>query len=319
MRLKKNCTAILSLAVIIVVLSLIKTPTEHLRALDKIDLAVLTKGEKEMAARKLVVVGISRDNAIPLPNVIENIEFTGAQFEDYRVIIFENDSSDGTKEILKDWAIGNNKVKIITKDFHNKKRPNIQFLADLRNIYLHELEESEYKNFDTVMMLDMDMSYGWDIRGVKDSFAKINDWDVVCSNGIDGYDFKMWDVFAFRSERFPDGLGSPDYWTANLRNIRKVKHQVGDNLLSVYSCFGGMAFYKKNTIKQCKYKSINDDCEHVPFHECIRLNNKGKIMLNPNQVIRYRNYFWSQEDISYWMEDVSEYYWKSISSLLTWQ
>ncbi len=304
-RLYKNYKIILVLAVVVILFSMIKTPPEHLRALDQLDAMNLSKGKQEMASKKLVIVGISRDNAKGLQNVIQNIESTGVQFSDYRVVIFENDSKDGTKDILQEWMQRNPRVNVVSKDFHNKKRPSIQFLADVRNIYLEEIQYNpEYQDFDMVMMLDMDMSYGWDIRGIQDSFARINDWDVVCSNGIDGFDFKMWDIFAFRNEEFPDGPENPDYWTSNLRKMRKRIYSVGDDLVNTYSCFGGMALYKRDIIKECRYSSLNDDCEHVSFHECIRLQNNGKIKLNPNQVIRYSNYFPSPENIAEWFNDV---------------
>lgn len=77
-------------------------------------------------------------------------------------------------------------MTIISEDFHNKKRPSIQFLAEIRNKYLHEIQKEKYESFDIVIAMDMDLYKGIDPRGIAHSFSKINEWDMVCSNGING-------------------------------------------------------------------------------------------------------------------------------------
>jgi hypothetical protein len=305
-------------------------------ALGKIDLlnildpTKLKVGEDEMAKHKLVIVGITRDNVTEFSSMVRHIEYIGSFFEDYRVILVENDSRDGTKTALESWSINNPKVKIVSKDFYNKKRPNHKFMANVRNDYINALEDEEYNGFDMVMMLDMDMGYGVDIRGVEDSFSKINQWDAVCSNGIRSTkDNKMYDVFAFRNEEFPlspqewqktcytqdisnqwtktckqgkaysrgilkDWIAfrwtaqekSKLYWTLIVPQAQKI-YAANAPLVKVNSCFGGMAFYKREFIKDCRYDSIEDDCEHVTFHQCVRVNNDGRMMMNPSQMIRY--------------------------------
>ena len=99
----------------------------------------------------------------------------------------------------------------------------------------------------------------------------------------------MWDAFAFRNEEFPLYSQTKDYWTSIVPKIQRV-YKPDSELMPVYSCFGGMAFYKKESIKGCIYDSINDDCEHVIFHKCLIEKNKGKIFMNPAQIIRYSHY-----------------------------
>ncbi len=262
---------------------------EQLESLDCLDSAILNRGENEVKKHKIIISGIARDNAKDLPNSIRYIEHTGNFFEDYRVIIFENDSSDGSKEILLNWSLKNNKVKIISKDFGNKKRPNIQFLADARNFYLEEVTNNNtYEDFDMLMVVDMDMRYGWDMRGIFHSFGLINEWDAICSNGVKGDEAVMYDAFAFRSKEFPHNLEQPNYWTEIVPQIQKV-YEAGGKFVPVYSCFGGMAFYKTKFVNNCKYSSTNDDCEHVAFHMCIN-ENQGKMFMNPSQMIRYKGF-----------------------------
>lgn len=266
-------------------------PLEKLQRLDFIDQSLLDSGRLEMKNHKAIVVGIARDNITDLPIMIRNIEYIGSFFSDYRVVIFENDSYDGTKEALHFWSENNKKVKLISEDFGNTKRPSIKFLSDVRNKYIDAIKAAEYDDFDIVMAVDMDMTYGFDIRGIFDSFAKKDRWDFVCSNGIFTEKGKMWDMFAFRNEEFPYGpndIFSSIYWSVTVSQGQKI-YDPKDDLVEVNSCFGGLAFYKRKFMNNCRYDSIDQDCEHVVFHRCIK-DNGARMYMNPAQILRYSHY-----------------------------
>lgn len=271
-------------------------PVENLKKLDFLKEEVLSKGKEEMAQHKAVFVGISRDNVGELPTVMKHIEYIGLMFKDYRIIVFENDSSDGTKLLFGLWQMVNPKVKVVSKDFLNKKRISMKFMADARNQYLDVLASKDYDDFDVVIATDMDMFYGIDVRGIYDSFSKIDRWDMVCSNGILSSTGKMYDAFAFRNEEFPYSpkeyqlKTGKDYWSAkNITTIQKIYNPEQD-LIPVYSCFGGMALYKRHLFADCAYDSEDEDCEHVALHNCMRKKHNARIFLNPAQLMRYSNY-----------------------------
>jgi hypothetical protein len=266
-------------------------PIETLDTLDFIPKETLAAGTNEMRRHKVVFAGIARDNGPELPMVMRNIEYLGDLFKDYKVIIFENDSLDGTKAILNFWATVNPKIKIISQDFHNVKRPSIKFLADARNHYLNALEAEEYDDFDITIFIDMDMKYGLDPRGIQDSFSKISRWDMVCSNGISDSKGTMYDGFAFRSSLLPfNPQNRKGYWDDYMKTNVQIVYNPHSDLVPVYSCFGGLAIYKRKYLQDCRYDSIDNDCEHVPFHKCMRKKNHARIFMNPTQVIRYSHF-----------------------------
>ena len=125
-----------------------KIKLEHLKQLDQLDYVIVQKGIKEASKHKVVFAGITRDNFDDLFTTIRHIEYLGSFFQDYRVIFFENDSKDLTKESLKKWQSLNHRVKILSEDFKNRKRPNIDFLAKIRNKYLKEYLQEEFDQFD---------------------------------------------------------------------------------------------------------------------------------------------------------------------------
>lgn len=265
--------------------------TEKLTALDVLDKKELVLGASEMKKHKVIICGITRDDATYFPKIKSYIEFLGSKFADYRVIIFENDSKECSKKLLSIWKDKNDKVQIVSKDFNNRKRPSIKFLADARNYYINEMaNNSEYEGFDMVAIIDMDMAYGFDIRGIENSFTQIDRWDAVCSNGVFAED-RMYDAFAFRSDEFPytpNEVGQKKYWHEVVGKIQR-RYLPNESLVPVHSCFGGLAFYKRDKMNNCVYDSVENDCEHVAFHRCIR-NNHGTIMMNPSQMIRYTHY-----------------------------
>jgi hypothetical protein len=266
-------------------------PLEKLSNLNFIDSSVIQAGKLEMQKHRAVVTGIARDNVVDLPIMMRHIEYLGEFFADYRVIIFENDSVDGTKEVLLAWSKRNPKVQVISESFANKKRPSIGFLADIRNKYLDAMKNASYDNFDIMIPVDMDMSYGFDIRGVFDSFSEFAQWGAVCANGIFTKEGKMYDMFAFRNDEFPYGINdvsSVQYWSSIVPKGQKIYDPKSD-LVLVSSCFGGLAIYKREFVKDCKYSSDRGDCEHVLFNKCVR-DNGAKMFMNPAQVIRYSHY-----------------------------
>lgn len=265
-------------------------PLEKMTKLDVLNTDTLNKGKVTLSQHKAIICAITRDNADDFWVMKRHIEFLGSQLNDYRVVIVENDSKDGTKELLAKWAFENPKVTIVSKDFHNKKRPSIQFLADVRNMYIDEVNQPQYDNFKLLIVMDMDMSYGFDIRGLYHSFAFFDAWDAMASNGVSNLKGEMYDAFAFRNAEFPYAhYDKPTtYWSEIIPKMQRV-YPVNTPLVNVTSAFGGLAIYKRNKLNTCRYASFKDDCEHIEFHKCLR-NNGGKMFMNPSQLIRYSHY-----------------------------
>lgn len=217
-------------------------PLEVSTKLNVLDPDTLDKGKRVLSQQKALICGISRDNANDFWTMRRHIEHLGNQCKEYKVVIIENDSKDGTKELLKHWADCNPHVTIISKDFHNKKRPSIQFLANVRNLYIDEINQSNYDDFNLLVVIDMDMSYGFDIRGIYHSFATLESWDAMASNGISNQKGEMYDAFAFRNSEFPfSHADKPDtYWSEIIPKIQRV-YPVNSPFVTVDSAFGGLA------------------------------------------------------------------------------
>jgi glycosyltransferase involved in cell wall biosynthesis len=97
---------------------------------------------------------LARDIESRLLKNIHVIEEIGSLFNDYNVLIVENDSSDNTRNICLDWSNQNKRVKVLGCGGYNldvcnlnmKKTLNhsvnfyrMEKMAKLRNIYLDEI------------------------------------------------------------------------------------------------------------------------------------------------------------------------------------
>ena len=113
-----------------------------------------------MIKKKVLICGICKDVESRLPFSINITEKIGAMFEDYRVVVYENDSVDKTPELLADWRTKNSRVRVrseVTKDlkFVNTNYLKSSGTSRARNIVISMLKDYA-EEFDHVVWIDMD-------------------------------------------------------------------------------------------------------------------------------------------------------------------
>ena len=242
----------------------------------------VVEGYEYMRGVKVVICGLTKDDAPILPLTIARIEKTGGCFRDYRVIVYENDSRDCTPDILKNWQAVNTKVKIITESIQIspiRQLSRTERLACFRNRYLRIIKESrEYADYDFVIVADMDLKGGWSNDGIATSFARL-DWDIVAANSIGYHNLRKtyYDMFALLPKNiFKTGL------VYKIFGEGWQLHR-GDPLIRIWSGFGGLAIYRKEAIMSRQYSgSINGAiiCEHIGLNA----DNSLRCFLNPSQI-----------------------------------
>lgn len=232
---------------------------------------------------KVVIATMTRDDFAGLQVNRWQIEELGKLFDDYRVLIYENDSAPSFRASLNDWARANHKVRIVSEDFNLKKRPNLSFLAKLRNIVLDHLQNKEYDDFDRVILVDLDVSHRWPVQDIAGStLLPWNDFGVRCFNVYTRHGGHR-DALALRSKTlFPFyKLNQP--WSVNRDTIEKINDMTKAwaedkrNVL-VDSCFGGLAAYSMQVMRECRYDETREECEHIAFNECIRSKQKTVVL-----------------------------------------
>ena len=149
----------------------------------------------------VVICTLCRDNAAHATNGrgIERIESIGARFLDYLVLVYENDSADGTRDVLKAWVARNPRVRMLGSEDEfgrctrgmqqgyqlesvGKQRQRMNNMAAYRNEYVAALP-SIPSQFSHVMVIDFDCQGSMCLNGLRRVMERHDEWDVCACNG----------------------------------------------------------------------------------------------------------------------------------------
>jgi len=227
-----------------------------------------------MINESVIVCGVVKDCGIKIEKNISLALDVINIFEKGKIIIYENNSKDNTKEILEKFK-DNNKILIISEDIDSeiiKKNSKIwayteitgsdhpcriEMICNARNKVITEINKKEYDDYTYVIWIDMD-SNGYDLKGIINSFENKNYWDIIYANGI--YCGSYYDLYALRTDNIPYGpeIIGEYFWN----NMQQMTISDKSTLIPVYSAFGGMGIYKKEIFKKHRFDCIvNEDLE----------------------------------------------------------
>lgn len=253
-----------------------------------------TNGYEQMTNKTVVIAGLLRDRVSIIPHLKIKLKAIGEKFKDYRVVIIENDSVDGTRQLLDAWAkedpqhviiIGGkmNLHKTVNRSGGNQR---ISKMATLRNIYL-EYVEKNLSNFDYLMVNDMDINGYCYLEGIAatiHNMEKDQSIDMVACNGcfFDGnrnpnlsYDRNYVYYRLMYYDTFPYILPGVKYiWNSEQEKLRHDmlyrratdgRYKLGDLMHKLVSAFCGLAIYRINSLKGKRYGFIPGkiSCEHT--------------------------------------------------------
>lgn len=211
-----------------------------------------------------------------VPYSIDNIETIGALFDDYRVFIYENNSTDKTVSLLKEWEKNNSRVSITTETVNdeilalscvNKTIQNEFYrpekIARARNIVLNQAMDKTYDDFTYVIWMDLDFEHPFPFEEIVKTCQAEIEWDAVFADGVadNGHHYDSW---ALRDESLPIGaeLIGNQWW--DIRGKTVLHFSKNDPWYPVLSAFGGFGIYKRAAIKGCQYAAIvTSDLENL--------------------------------------------------------
>ena len=236
-----------------------------------------------MLYRSVVVGLLARDCKEAILRNKPRIEKLCSFFDEYHIVVVENDSVDGTKELLHDWAQENGRVVVDSFTDESKRLADcsverISHMADLRNRLLGDIRRLPVH--DIVIMMDVDI-FDFDVEGVIDGISQApDDWGAIMANGrltlpnhkLYKYQYDQYAFLAY-DEDWHDAMYFQQKRGRLLdKRIRKNAYY------PVQSAFGGIGVYRYDAIKDLHYQAVrlkehpqDAFCEHIPFHlEIIR-------------------------------------------------
>lgn len=267
----------------------------------------LARGIHTAAHSRVIIAGLVRDVEESIPDIIQKCEKLGEMFTGYKVLIVENDSFDGTRRALLDWARINPNVVILgcgvnakeckipktpKTEGHSVTRSRIDKMTLLRNIYLDYIKDH---------LSDPDLGYTysvfWDLDsksvvyedGIHHSLGYMSthpDVGVMCAYGIYHWSaFTMfYDTYALvdLGEPFHIDMKTPHDFR---KGLWESKAKRGEPPREVESCFSGFSIYKTSELADPKVRYFESPpnnlyCEHTTINRSIT----KKKMMNPSMI-----------------------------------
>lgn len=248
-------------------------------------------GEFEMLGRerarslRVAFVAICRDAMPFLPFTLQMVREAGECFCDWKAFIFENDSTDGTKDFLSQWADGSRTVA----EMVDNGRPHLSFtkeqsrtvaLAEYRN-QCRRWVDAHARNFDYVVVFDTDPWGGFSVGGVMNTIARMQSDEYYYASAMASYSWCEWGppVWSRPTLCHYDGWACRWTWWKERQDMLwfHLWHPpVGSPPVKMNSAFGQLAVYRREGFLRGVYSG--EDCEHVPLHRTMG----GDLYLNPS-------------------------------------
>lgn len=271
---------------------------------------------EKMINKNIVIAALARDCENSLKSNIPLIEKLRKQFVWSEVVVVENDSVDGTKDLLNEWKTKSKHVNIISNDFGTKTIPDrkdvkvdpwtsfgrIEKMTRYRNLYLDHIRQID-QPIDLVIIIDIDV-IDISLDGLVDVINSFDDnTGAIFSNGVSikqtpfGLSKIYYDTFAVWEYPMEGEFShSPDSQAMTFKSINKNLKKT--SLYPVISAFGGVGVYNYQAIKDLRYKTLPNPlnpheaiCEHITFNQEIIRRGFKNYIARDFQVI-YQKHNW---------------------------
>lgn len=264
-------------------------------------------GYNKMANKKVIIAGLCINIENKISKLKQKLEHIGGFFKDYKCVIFENDSTDKTRLLLKKLTRENKHIELVecedAPDCKYKVASAIEHgaisdkrmekMSKYRNKLLDHIK-NKYLDYDCVIMMDLDFRGPIEINGIANSFGYYNEWDTISAFGLFGLSLtNLGDIYPtyYDTLAYNDGIYSAYNGDEHINNIitKLNTNRIGDDPIKVLSGFGGLAIYKMNILKNPNINYTPHDgkyvCEHYLLHNNMIKHGFDKIYINPNMVL----------------------------------
>ena len=221
----------------------------------------------------VVICGVIKNVAKNLEKNIKAALDLGKECDKYKILLYENNSTDTTKAILQTYQSNpdfhilsediaadtikrESKIWAYTKVTGSDHPCRIEQISNARNKLVNVLQEEMYDDFNYVVMIDFD-SKNFLVEGILDSLrlVKENQKRVIYANS-----FKYYDYYALRSAHSEYSLFGPElmgdhFW--QMMSIQPLRLDANSStLVPVYSAFNGIGVYAKDIFTSHFYEAL---------------------------------------------------------------
>ena len=261
--------------------------------------------------RTIIICGIVRNAERGLKRNIPEIKRLCQMSKGYKVFVYENDSTDMTKKLLKEWHDSDPANVFVSLNdtsaqptipsvsdvpsinpFYSQKR--IDKMAKLRNAYMQFVDDMGW-SADYFVVVDLDVART-SADNIMSSFVR-EDWDAVTAFGYSTspkLKRRYHDTYALTELGDED---NPQTEEKIIKNSKKYANLNNDNhWVRVFSAFGGLAIYRFESIKGVRYEALkNNDprvqvkCEHYSIYYQMKRRGFDRVYINPAMSLKYQD------------------------------
>lgn len=256
-----------------------------------------------MIDKRIAIGALARNCEENLPGNIDRIEELRKHFASSCVFIYENNSTDSTKDILKKWQSKSDNIYLRLEDIDESKyrltrkerllyrgtsSQRIKKMCDCRNKLLNMINQGV--DTDYVVFIDVDIKW-FSVDGIINSIENApKDWGGIFSNCYVSF---LTNQGIFDLPEYYDTFAYLDYGREadeiELKELNRLKrHHIADVIykkvnstgyLQCVSAFGGVGLYKRCAIEGLKYNTYspikwNDTssslCEHILYNSKVK-------------------------------------------------
>lgn len=255
-----------------------------------------------MIKKTIAIAALARNCEDNLPKNIKRIEKLRSYFSGSDVFVYENNSTDSTKDILREWQeesvdiilriedIDESKYKSnaqIGRQYRGTGKGRIRKMCDCRNKLLQMIRERG--QYDIIIFKDIDVEW-FSVEGIVSAIENApkgwgglfaNCYCTYC-NGDTTYNHSpYYDTFAYLKK----GYDPKDMKISELSKFRRhllsyrIKNQIEQNAyFECQSAFGGIGIYDGHSIDGIMYELFTPSswneydvcpCEHIFFNSKI--------------------------------------------------
>lgn len=258
---------------------------------------------KNCIPKKVIVSGVVRDQRAAIPNGVAHMLRIAKTFCDYHLVLYENDSKDGTANAIKAAFAGiADKATLISEYGVASPWPGRTGRITVARQKLLEHIKTKHGSSDFVIFTDIDFGAGtanWaglnfgapvqqcipDTSSIEKAIKLETQWDVLSFKAT-----PYWDVWALRDPSvapeniWRDGVGNAVGWQSMLRYSRTVANALArlqpHEFLPVESAFMLLEIIKTPMLNNVSYSDPRGDCEHVSFHKMMTARNKARVRIS---------------------------------------
>lgn len=254
----------------------------------------------------LYILSVAKNISQSFPVFCEFIGKISEKHSELKVCIYENNSTDGTQDLLSKWSLTDSRFSVMSETFTNAQllakgractKDNtpcrMEMIAFARN-QLMEYVEPQLNDDDFVIWIDPDMKQCPHMDTLLFWLSKFPSWsDALLANGL-SVNGKYYDSYAYRDRVWPfgvellgegykttldDGKHSPNDWTVDKNKSVQKEYPFQGQMIPVLSAFGGLGIYRAKAIKGCRYSGtptddynwlVDEICKNTEIHPHVK-------------------------------------------------